>query len=264
MRRNDMSPMVARDPGNHWRAAYTPDPRALLFSDPAYNKPDMITTKHFALIAVLSLVVLHSQTMPARADVVPVDSRNATGVTALSWNKANHEAPFLPLPGELHSGLAAQLVYPSGDFAFPLLQPLYHDSRCDCYTMTVSMRASGALRIVQLWRAPLGFYRTANGPYLELEDSDSLKVLTALNGTRFLFTEVGDGEWRCVSIHDPLGSYLLIDYRADGLISRLRDSLSRTAVPTYNEGRMVSLTQTWTTRSGQRALTTLITDLSRY
>jgi hypothetical protein len=76
--------------------------------------------------------------------------------------------------------------------------------------------------------------------------------VTALNGTRFLFAQVGDGEWHCVSIHDPAGSYVLIDYRADGLIERLRDSLSRTAVPRYDEGRMVSLTQTWTNRSGQQ------------
>lgn len=197
--------------------------------------------------------------MPAWARVGPADSGNVSGIAVLSWNKANHEAPFLPVPSARHSELAPQLVYPGGDFSFPLLQSLYHDSPSDCYTLTVSMRRSSALRIVHLWRAPLGFYRSGNGPYFELEDSDSLKAVTALNGTRFLFAEVGDGEWHCVSIHDRMGNYLLIDYRADGLISRVRDSLSRTAIPAYSDGRLVSLTQTWTTRSGRRALTILLT-----
>src|SRR5204863_260303 len=136
---------------------------------------------------------------------------------------------------------------------FPLLQSLYHDTAADCYTLIVSMRRSGTQRIVHLGRAR-GFYQSANGPYFELEDSGSLKAVTALNGTRFLFAEVGDGEWHCVSIHDSIGNYLLMDYRADGLISLVRDSLSRTAIPTYKEGRLVALTQIWITNSGRRTL----------
>ena len=221
----------------------------------------MTTTKRSSLLVALLVVAFHYDVTIGPANFVLADSDNSTGVTALSWNKANHEAPFVLLTHGRHSEPAPQLVYPSGDFAFPLLQSLYHDATCDCYTIIVSTGASPALRMVQLWRAPSGFYRTGNGPYLELEDSGSLKLMTALNGTRFLFAEVGDGEWHCVSIRDRAGNYLLIDYRADGFISRLRDSLSRTAIPQYSEGRMVSLTQTWSTRSGQQVRSTLLTRL---
>ncbi len=219
----------------------------------------MITTTRSVFIVALLAVVCNCPATPAWASVGPADSGNVGGVAALAWNKTKHEAPFLIVPNARHSELAPQLVYPGGDFSFPLLQSLYHDSPTDCYTLIVSLRRTSALRMVQLWRAPLGFYRSSNGPYFELENSDSLKAVTALNGTRFLFAEVGDGEWHCVSIHDPTGNYLLIDYGADGLISRVRDSLSRTAIPAYNDGRLISLTQTWTTRSGQQARTILIT-----
>ena len=200
-------------------------------------------------IVTFLIVILHCDLTFARNSIAVGDTDDL-GVSVLSWNMAHHEAPFLPLTRKAGSNFAGQMLYPSGDFAFPFLQSLSYDSDCDCHSLIVSKRP-GVLEVVHFWRARSDFYRTANGPYLELENVDSLKAVTALNGTRFLFAQVGDGEWRCVSIHDPAGSYVLIDYRADGLIERLRDSLSRTAVPEYEEGRMVSLTQTWTTRSGQ-------------
>jgi hypothetical protein len=167
---------------------------------------------------------------------------------------------FDPLPRMSRAELDAHFIFASDSLGFSLLEPLYHDRRCDCYTLTVSTRETSTLQVVHLWRAPRGFYRTANGPYLELEEVDSLKAVTALNGTRLLFAEVGDGEWRCVSIHESSGNYLLIDYRADGLIERLRDSRSRSVIPTYSNGRVVSVTQTWTTTAGTRTQTTLISN----
>jgi len=200
------------------------------------------------LIVAVLILTFHCQNTSAHTGVV-TDAEAVDG-SEFSWNMASHEAPFQRLLSNARSELANQIVYPSGDFAFPLLQFLSYDSECDCYSLIVSTRGRSS-EIVHFWRTATGFYRTANGPYLELENLDSLKAVTALNGTRFLFAQVGDGEWRCVSIHDPAGTYLLVDYRADGLIDRLRDSFSRTAMPTYNGSRLQSLTQTWTNRSGQ-------------
>jgi hypothetical protein len=218
----------------------------------------MISLHRFALIAGVLLVSVHFQ-------VTSVDAvaDHGNGAATLSWNSARNEAPFLRLPNSASAHLNAQLVYPSGDFTFPLAQSLYYDAKCNCYALTLSTNASRTLRVVNFWRAPRGFYRTANGPYLELEDLDSLKALTDLHGRRFLFAQVGDGEWHCVSIHDSSGGYLLIDYRADGLIGQLRDSYSRNAVPSYDEGRLASLAQTWTSRSGQPMRNTLLADSSR-
>lgn len=177
----------------------------------------------------------------------------------VSWNLGNHSLPLVNLPTLVHGDLNDLLAYPAAEFAFPLWQPLSYDSRCDCYSLTVVPKASRTLRVLQLWRTPAGFYRSQNGPYLELEDFGPLLAVTALDGARYLFAEVGQGERQCVSIHTLSGNYLLIDYTAEGLISRLRDSSSRTIVPSYREGHLVSLAQTWTDHAAQRTQTTIVT-----
>ena len=179
-------------------------------------------------------------------------------LTSLSWNTGNSNLPLLSLPNVLHGDLNTLLAYPAREFAFPLSQPLSYDTKCDCYSLTVAPNSSRTLQVLQLWHTPGGFYRSQNGPYVELEEFSPLATITALDGTRYLFAEVGQGERHCVSIHTLSGAYLLLDYTGEGLISRLRDSSSRTVVPTYKDGRIVSLTQTWTNRSTPRAQTTIV------
>ena len=173
----------------------------------------------------------------------------------LSWNARRQEAPFVKQAGLTPSAVAGPLSYQSGEFSFPLLQTLTFEPTSNCYSLMVQRSGNGTLELISLWQARAGFYRSGNGPYLELENLDSLKSITSLNGTRFVFAQVGDGEWHCVSIHDSLGNYLMIDYRANGLIARLRDSFGRTATPVYNEARLVALTQVWTSTSGERIKT---------
>lgn len=179
-------------------------------------------------------------------------------LTSLSWNTRNSNLPLLSLPDVLHGNLNAVLAYPGSEFAFPLSQPLSYDAKCDCYSLTVVPTASRTMRALQLWRTPASFYRSQNGPYVELEDLGPLATLTALDGTRYLFAEVGQGERHCVSIHTRSGDYLLVDYTSDGLISQIRDSFSRTVVPIYKDGRIVSVTQMWMVQSIARTHTTLV------
>ncbi|HXM35387.1 MAG TPA: hypothetical protein VN920_09390 [Pyrinomonadaceae bacterium] len=181
-----------------------------------------------------------------------------SGLTALSWNTGNSNLPLLSLPDVVHGDLNDLLAYPAREFAFPISQPLSYNTDCDCYSLTVVTNASRTLRVLQLWRAPAGFYRSQNGPYVELEDFGPLTAITALDGTRYLFAEVRQGERYCVSIHTLSGNYLLIDYTAEGLINRLRDSSSRTIVPAYKDSRIVSLTQTWMDQRTPRAQTTVV------
>lgn len=202
------------------------------------------------MAVVLLFLPVAGQNTLRRTNLNAAEAFEATE-SELFWNLKSHEAPFQLLPGQLRSEFPGQLVYPGGDFGFPLLQVLSFDAECDCYSLMVSRQRRGPTEIVHFWRARTGFYRTATGPYLELEHLDSLKAVTILSGTRFLFAQVGDGEWRCVSVHDPSGSYLMVDYRADGLIDRLRDSFARTAVPVYDGSRLRSLTQTWTNPAGR-------------
>jgi len=210
----------------------------------------MLIPSRIILLSAVLLIALQVDGVVALASVASSEA-DRDSVTPWSWNLRQHEAPFIRQPHSAHASVFGPLVFSSGDFSFPLLQPLGFDSECDCYSLMLKQGTS-RLELVNFWRTRAGFYRSGNGPYLELENLDSLKSVTALNGTRFLFSEVVEGEWRCVSIHDSLGNYLLIDYRADGLIGRIRDSLGRTATPAYNEGRMISLKQSWSTAAGQQ------------
>jgi hypothetical protein len=185
----------------------------------------------------------------------PSSSESEQRDAGLSWNARRQEAPFVKQAGWAPSAVAGPLSYQSGEFSFPLLQTLTFDHASNCYSLMVQRSGNGTLELISLWQARAGFYRSGNGPYLELENLDSLKSITSLNGTRFVFAQVGDGEWHCVSIHDSLGNYLMIDYRANGLIARLRDSFGRTATPVYNEARLVALTQVWTSASGEQIKT---------
>ena len=181
-----------------------------------------------------------------------------SGSIAPRWNTGNSNLPLLSLPDVVHGDLNDLLAYPAREFAFPLSQPLSYNKECDCYSLTIVPKASRTLRVLQLWRTPTGFYRPQNGPYVELEDFGPLTAVTALDGTRYLFAEVRQGERHCVSIHTPSGNYLLIDYTAEGLIGRLRDSSSRTIIPAYREGRVVSLTQAWTNQTPRTQTTVVV------
>lgn len=203
---------------------------------------------------LLSLAVLCF----SQASLLMGYDRTAPRANKLSWNLNNRNLPLLGVTDMVRGDPNDLLAYPAAEFSFPILQPLSFSSDCDCYSMTVVPKESFALRVLQLWRAPAGFYRSQNGPYLELEDFGPLTAVTALDGTRYLFAEVGTGERRCASIHTQTGNYLMIDYTAEGLISRLRDSSSRTIVPGYKEGRIVSLIQTWTDQTGTHSRTTVV------
>jgi hypothetical protein len=210
----------------------------------------MKITSRVGLVLILLLALLTVMTALASS------AMDAGSSTSLSWNIQKDEAPFIQ-QGSMRADFTGPLVYPSGEFALPLSQTLVFDSRCDCYSLMVKAPTS-ELELLNLWRTQTGFYRSGSGPYLELTNLDSLKAVKTLSGTRFLFAQVGDGEWRCVSIHDSLGNYLLIDYRADGLIEQIRDSASRTAIPIYSEGRITSLLQSWSTPAGPQKLTTTV------
>lgn len=168
---------------------------------------------------------------------------NPAGPETVSWNITDRKAPLLVAPELSYSALDPRLAYPGNDFAFPLFQALYYESGCDCFALMVLPPQSTLLQVLHLQRLSDNKYQSVNGPLVQLEESNSIKVVTSANKTSFLFAQVGDEEWRCAAIHDPYGNYLLIDYRPDGLIARVRDSFSRSVVVNYHEGRVSFLAQ---------------------
>lgn len=216
-----------------------------------------MNTLRTALVLVLFLLSIHCK---AVADALPgASTAGGRAPSNLSWNAKKYEAPFSPRLNGRSANVDGLLIYPSKDFSFPLLQELAFDSVCNCYGLMVR-RSGNDLELINFWRTGAGFYRTASGPYLELQNLDSLKSVEALDGTKFLFAEVADNEWRCVSIHDAHGNYLMIDYRADGLVLRIRDSQDRSATPSYQDGRMISMRQVWKNATGRLVESTVIFD----
>jgi hypothetical protein len=208
-------------------------------------------TSRYRLLTVSSLLLISllAAARVARCQAVP---------TALPWNVSDRNLALLKVPDVVHGDLNDLLLYPTPEFSLPLLQPLTFSAECDCYSLTVRMHNTQRLRVLQLWRTAAGFYRSQNGVYVELEEFGPLKAITGLSGTRYLFTEVGQAEHRCVSVHTLAGNYLLVDYTAAGLISQLRDSYSRTIVPTYQGARTIALTQTWIDHAATRSRMTVI------
>jgi hypothetical protein len=208
----------------------------MIFNNSAYWR--LLSTIFGLLMAILlSTVLIHGQNR-----VASTADHSASGT--VSWNITDPKAPLLVAPELSHSSLDSRLAYPGRDFAFPLLQVLFYEAQCDCFALMVVLPQSTAPQMLHLRRVSSdNIYRSVNGPSVELENSDSIKVVTSANNTRFLFALVGDGEWRCVAIHDPFGNYLLIDYLPDGSIALLRDSFSRSVEFNYSE-RGISFTQT--------------------
>lgn len=208
----------------------------MIFNNSAYWR--LLSTVFGLLMAFLLSTVLTLGQNNAES------TANHSAPGTVLWNITDPKAPLLVATELSHSTLDSRLAYPGHDFAFPLLQVLYYDAQCDCFALMVVIPQSTTLQMLHLRRVPSdNIYRSGNGPSVELENSDAIKVVTSANKTRFLFAMVGDGEWRCVAIHDPFGNYLLIDYRPDGAIALLRDSFSRSVEFNYSE-RGISFTQT--------------------
>jgi hypothetical protein len=195
-------------------------------------------------VAFIALTLLVSVAFRVTANAQGL-AANTPSINSISWNMTNAKAPLLVLPDHPPNPLDALLAYPTTGFAFPLIQPLYYGEECDCYVFTIMAPENARMQLLQLWRTPAGGYKSLREPVLELEDADTLKTVIAPDKTKFLFAEVAKEEWRCVAIHDQRGNYLLIDYKADGTIERLRDSFSRSVVFNYSNGRVVSFTQIW-------------------
>src|SRR6267142_1880138 len=120
----------------------------------------MIITSRIVLAVTVLFLVLQANSVAALTRVASSES-DESSVTPLSWNFEKYEAPFTRQAKSASAGVAGPLVYPNGDFSFPLLQPLAFDSECDCYSLMLKRGTSG-LELVNFWRARTGFYRSGN------------------------------------------------------------------------------------------------------
>jgi len=196
------------------------------------------------LIAAMgwSLSVNGQQRVTNRANVEP---------HALIWSDRPGEPLFVEDPGS--DGSDAGLTYKDKEFTVSLLQPLSFNRAGGYFVWWVRLEKESGVRMVCFWPASDRRYKST-GLTGEVEDLGKLKLLRTATGAAILFTVAGDGQLRPVSVTNPAGHRLLIDYTATGLIQKIRDEGARESSPEYDGERIRALVQIWY-RDGAKYLT---------
>jgi hypothetical protein len=162
------------------------------------------------------------------------------------WNLGENGLPLLGLAQEsLLPGFDRLLTYPADQFGFPIFRSLVFDSEQNKYLMPASSRNCNSEVSIEFTRTgATNTYTTAEG--MTLIDKGSLKTIQTADGTKFLFVQYPDGEFRCATISQKTGGTLNLLYTANGLVLHgAVDSTGRSLTFNYGQEGIRSLTQTW-------------------
>ena len=162
------------------------------------------------------------------------------------WNVNEKGLPLLNVTRErLRPGFDQALTYPAGQFDFSIFKSLQFDDEQGKYLLPVISKSTRNLIFVEFARtAAPNTYTTGYG--LELTDKGNVKIIQTADGTRFLFVEYPDGEFRCATIRESGGGILNLLYTANGLaLHGLVDAGGRSVTFNYGKEGIQSLTQTW-------------------
>src|SRR5256714_4523188 len=179
-----------------------------------------------------------------------LNSGESESAAKYQWNIREKDAPLLGLDHEhLRAGFDQALTYPGADFDFPIFRPLGFDESEGKYLLPAISRSDKSLAFIELVRTTIpNTYRSAEG--IELTDRDTLKIVRIADGTRYLFVQYPDGEFRCAAIKQAAGSNLNLLYNANGLaLHGVSDSSCRSLTFNYGKEGIQSLTQTWMANS---------------
>ena len=162
------------------------------------------------------------------------------------WNISKKNLPLLELDEHgLKQNFDQFLIYPAEEFDFPIFKSLSFDEAQGRYLLPTISRADGNVRFIALARAS-GSSTYGSGAGLELIDRDGMKTVKTADGTKYLFIQYPDGEFRCATIRPPNGAVLNLLYTANGLtLHGLVDSSGRSVTFNYGKDGIRSLTQTW-------------------
>ena len=186
--------------------------------------------------------------------------------TEYTWNVDDQRSPLLGLPdANLKPGLDRSITYPIAQFNFPLFQSLSYDEENGRYLLPSISRESKGVHFIGLEpTASKNTYSSTDGTNLKLIDNDSLKTVTAGDGTRYIFVRYPDGEFRCASIRDAGGASLNMLYAANGLMLHgVVDATGRTLTFNYASTGIESVTQTWMANSEGLTKTWTVGDSDR-
>jgi hypothetical protein len=181
------------------------------------------------------------------------NSSKPTSTAALfKWNVEDKQLPLLSLPlDRLPPGFDQSITFPLGQFSFPIFQALNYDDEHGRYLLPTLSSENNGVHFIELEPGDIKNTFTSNdGTNIKLIDNDNLKTVRVADGTRYTFVRYPDGEYRCVGIKDPRGSYLNLIYTANGLMLHgVVDSFGRTITFNYASEGIVSVTQNWMANS---------------
>jgi hypothetical protein len=166
------------------------------------------------------------------------------------WNIGEKELPLLGLIQEhLKVGFDQSLSYPAGQFDFPIFRSLSFDEEQGKYLLPVISKSNKSFAFIEL--APTHEANTfVSAEGVELVDKNSLKIIRTADGTKYLFVQYPDGEFRCASIKQAAGGVLNLLYTANGLtLHGVVDASGRSLTFNYGKEGIHSLTQTWMSNS---------------
>jgi hypothetical protein len=184
------------------------------------------------------LAALMSSAHPAQSESVP----------NFEWNIKDKELPLLTLDEErLPAKLDQSLTYPIDQFRVLVFQFLRRDDARGRYQLATISKVSKAVHFIEFESIGDGkTFLSIDGSSIELIDQGTLKIIRAGDGTKLLFIEYPDGEFRCTSIKHAKGANLNLLYAANGLALRgVVDSFGRTIRFNYDKVGVESVTQTW-------------------
>jgi len=199
------------------------------------------------LIATCSTLV-HIATAKYRAsDSTRTEVKsNSDRAVSPQWNISKKNLPLLELDEHsLKQNLDQFLIYPAEQFDFPIFKSLSFDEAQSHYLLPTISRADRSPGFITLARtAGTGSYSSGAG--VELIDRDRTKTVKTADGTKYLFIQYPDGEFRCATIRQTNGIDLNLLYTANGLaLHGLVDSSGRSVTFNYGKDGIRSLTQTW-------------------
>ncbi|HKP39077.1 MAG TPA: hypothetical protein VJT71_19620 [Pyrinomonadaceae bacterium] len=174
------------------------------------------------------------------------DSANAT--IAYRWNLDDRQAPLLGFAAErIAESFEERLTYSAEGFHFLVFRTLNFDEREGKYLLPTISKESGGVHFIEF--APAGSpnkYATDADTGMQLIDQDNLKTVVTVNGTKYLFVQYPDGEFRCAMIKPKNGVVVNFLYAANGLtLHGIVDSTGRTVTFNYGKSGIVSITQSW-------------------
>jgi hypothetical protein len=174
----------------------------------------------------------------------PKLSSDRAALSQLNISKMN--LPLLDLDQQkLDRNLDQFLSYPADQFDFPIFKSLSFDEAQGRYLLPMLSEADRSLGFITLARAP-GTSTYSSGAGIELIDHDSTKMVKTADGTKYLFIQYPDGEFKCATIRQANGAVLNLLYTATGLMLHgLIDSSGRSVTFNYGKDGIRSLTQTW-------------------